>query len=77
MVADCEKHMVHEGYSCEQFDAKYHAGLDKLWEALELTQSEIRALPQDVFEEAARQIKEYHKLAARIIFKNGEPWSVL
>ena len=59
--------MVHEGYSCEQFDALYHAGLDKLWKALELTRAD------DVFDEAARQIKEYHKIAAQFIFVNGEP----
>lgn len=64
---------MHEGYSCEEFDAKYHAGLAKLWDALELTHSEIRVLPHNVFEEAARQINAYHKLIAKMIFKNGEP----
>jgi hypothetical protein len=58
---------MHEGYSCEQFDAKYHAGLDKLWVALELTSSD------NIFDEAARQIEAYHKLLSQIIFKDGEP----
>jgi predicted DNA-binding antitoxin AbrB/MazE fold protein len=71
---------MHEGYSCEEFDARYHAGVAKLWKALDIPSIEgrnIRVPLTDVFEEAARQISDYHKLLARIIFKNGEPWSIL
>jgi hypothetical protein len=64
---------MHEGYSCEEFDAKYHAGLAKLWDALEMTHSDILVSHADVFEEAAGQINAYHKLIAKMIFKNGEP----
>jgi hypothetical protein len=49
---------MHEGYSCEQFDVKYHAGLDKLWKATGLTSSD------DIFEDAARMIREYIKLTS-------------
>ena len=72
--------MVHEGYSCEEFDARYHAGLAKLWDALDIPRIEgrkIRMPLADVFEEAALQIKDYHKLLASLIFKNGKPWSLL
>jgi len=51
---------MHEGYSCEQFDAKYHAGLDKLWEATGLTSSD------NIFEDAAEMIRIYRRALIEI-----------